>query len=210
MRTIKVKIFKFSELSYEAKERAREWYRETLDYDWWDFVYEDFQEIAKILGIEIATRQSPLMGGGTRAEPEIFFSGFSSQGDGACYCGRYSYAPGCRKKIREHAPQDAELHRIADGLFELQRRHRYRIEARITTSGRYSHSHTMQFDVSNSVTGHEFPDEVNKELAELLRDLADWLYAQLEREYEWLTADEQVDDSIEANEYEFHENGTIA
>jgi hypothetical protein len=38
---------------------------------------------------------------------------------------------------------------------------------------------------------------------EALRDLARWLYRQLEREYEYLTSDEAVDESIVANEYTF-------
>ena len=44
-------------------------------------------------------------------------------------------------------------------------------------------------------------------ITEALRDLARWLYRQLEREYEYLTSDEAVDDAITANEYTFTEDG---
>jgi len=37
-----------------------------------------------------------------------------------------------------------------------------------------------------------------------------WVYRALEQEYEYQTANEQVDDSIRANEYEFTETGRIA
>jgi hypothetical protein len=37
-----------------------------------------------------------------------------------------------------------------------------------------------------------------------------WIYRQLEREYEWLMSDEQVDESIRINEYEFTEEGKLA
>jgi hypothetical protein len=40
-----------------------------------------------------------------------------------------------------------------------------------------------------------------------MRDFADWIYSQLEKEYEWQNADEQVDDTIRANAYEFDEDG---
>ena len=36
---------------------------------------------------------------------------------------------------------------------------------------------------------------------------ARWLYRQLEAEYDYLTSDEAIDDSIIANEYTFTENG---
>ena len=39
-------VYQFSELSEQAKEGARQWYREgALDHDWWDHVYEDAKDI---------------------------------------------------------------------------------------------------------------------------------------------------------------------
>ena len=42
---------------------------------------------------------------------------------------------------------------------------------------------------------------------EALRDLARWLYRQLEREYDYLSSDEVVDEAIIANGYTFTEAG---
>jgi hypothetical protein len=79
-------VYQFPELSDVAKEKARSWYRELGPHDdWWDAVYEDFERICEILGIRLNTTPMRLMGGGTRAKPCIWFSGFWSQGDGACY-----------------------------------------------------------------------------------------------------------------------------
>jgi hypothetical protein len=39
-------------------------------------------------------------------------------------------------------------------------------------------------------------------LVQLFKDLANWLYRQLETEYEYLTSDEAVVESLEANEIE--------
>lgn len=44
-------------------------------------------------------------------------------------------------------------------------------------------------------------------VSEALRDLAFWLYRQLENEYDWLTSDAAVDEALLINEYTFiHQN----
>lgn len=52
MRTIRVKIYKFSELSEKAKQKAIELlYDLNTDYDWWTDIYEDAENIGlKITG----------------------------------------------------------------------------------------------------------------------------------------------------------------
>ena len=44
-------------------------------------------------------------------------------------------------------------------------------------------------------------------VVEALRDLAHWLYRQLEQEYEFQSSDEMVDEAIIANDYTFTEDG---
>ena len=108
MRTETTTLYQFDELSDDAKEKARYWYRSgALDYEWWDAVYDDAVQCAALLGIDVATR------GDRRTQPAIFFSGFNSQGDGACFDGMLSWKA-CSKAIRDHAPKDATLHAIAD------------------------------------------------------------------------------------------------
>jgi hypothetical protein len=46
MKTVKVNVYKFSELSEQAKEKARNWWREGgLNYEWWDYFYYDAERI---------------------------------------------------------------------------------------------------------------------------------------------------------------------
>ena len=86
-------VYRLDELSDAAKDAARGWYREGgFDYDWFEFVYDDFERICTILGISLRTRSVRLFGGGTRSKPCIWFSGFWSQGDGACFEGDYRHA----------------------------------------------------------------------------------------------------------------------
>ena len=44
-------------------------------------------------------------------------------------------------------------------------------------------------------------------MTEALRDLARWLYVQLEAEYDHLTSDEAIEEGINVNEYTFTEAG---
>jgi hypothetical protein len=108
------------------KEKARSWYRELSPHDdWWDAVYEDFEQVCEILGICLKTTPVRLMVGGTQAKPCIWFSGFWSQGDGASFEGYLSRAKGAVARIRDYAPSDATLHSSAERLQTIQRRNLY-------------------------------------------------------------------------------------
>lgn len=203
-----VRLFKLNELSETAKEAARQWYREHgLDHAWYETVYEDAASIADMLGIDLRTKKVQFRNGETRWDGiNILFSGFYSQGDGACFEGSYRYAKGAAKEIRAYAPQDTELHRIADKLQAIQRKHFYKIRATVKHEGHYYHQYCTSINVSTG--DFDYPDcSVQKEVAELLRDFMHWIYKSLEREYEWQNADEQVDETIAANEWEFTEVG---
>lgn len=207
MRTVEQTVYKFNELSDAAKEVARDWWRECeMSEDWWDFVYDDAAQIAELMGIDLRTRPVKLMGGGTRYEPNIWFNGFCSQGDGACFEGDYHYRKGSVKAVKSHAPQDTELHRIAETLCEIQKRNFYRISCEVSHRGHYYHSGCTEFDWTFD------GDVASEDLAsvkQLLRDFMDWIYERLEEEHDWLMSDEQVDENIIANDYEFDESGDI-
>jgi hypothetical protein len=209
MRQITQTVYLFDELSERAKERARDWFRSTVfqDSSDWEYVYADAERVAALLGIELDRRDYKTVGGATRKEPAIYFSGFSSQGDGACFEGRYAYAKGSVKAIQEYAPKDAELLRIARGLARIQKLNFYRISALTKHSGRYSHAYCMSVQAWNAATCADLSREDEEQVTQLLRDFANWIYRQLEKEYEYQCSDEAVEDNIAANEYEFDENG---
>ena len=208
-RIIETTVYGIDELPDEAKEKARAWYRQEGIYDeWYDFVYEDFGRICEILGVTLATTPVWLHGGGTRDKPCIYWSGFSCQGDGASFQGWWSHARGARKAIREHAPKDEELHRIADVLQETAKRNFYQLSATVRHRGRYCHEYCMTIEVErDSPTWHPPTDGAEDTVIEALRDLARWLYRQLEREYEHQTSDETVDEALNANDLTFTAEG---
>jgi hypothetical protein len=206
---VKTTVYRLDELSGEAKDQARAWYRGVaLDNDWHEFVYEDFERICAILGVRLKTSTMRLTGGGTRQKPRIYFSGFSSQGDGASFEAHYAYKKEALKDIHQYAPQDAELHRIAAVLQTIQRRNFFQLHAEATHRGRYYHELCMAISVErDSPTYQDMTADAEDIVTEALRDLARWLYRQLEREYEYQTSDEAVDEAIQANEYSFTESG---
>ncbi|OPY03513.1 MAG: hypothetical protein A4E60_00178 [Syntrophorhabdus sp. PtaB.Bin047] len=195
MRTKTITIYKFDELPEDAQTRAVEnLYDVNVDSDYWhEFAIDDAKQIAALMGIEIKN---------------IYFSGFSSQGDGACFEGSYSYQKGSVKAVKEHAPQDEELHRIAQDLADLQRRHFYRLTAKVKHSGHYYHEYCTSIDVEDN--GDGAPETVYDGIAEFLRDFMHWIYRQLEKEHDYMTSDEAIIETIRANEYEFYENGKLA
>jgi hypothetical protein len=206
--TMETTVFTFDELSDDAKEKARDWYREASQHDdWWDTVFEDADKIAKLLGIEFKQKPVKLHGGLTRYDPRIWFSGFSSQGDGACFEARYRYAKGCAKAVRGYAPQGEWLRQIAGGLQAAQRSAFYRLEAETEHSGHYYHSGCMSVKVWRNPDDRDVSREIEEEVTQLLRQFADWIYHQLEAEHDYRNSDENVDECIRANDYEFTSAG---
>jgi len=208
-RIVETTVYQLEELSEAARDKARAWYRESAPGDdWHEFVFEDFEAICAILGVRLATRSVRLFGGGTRQKPCIWFSGFASQGDGASFEGSLRFAAGARKAIRAHAPQDGELHRIADALQAIQRRNFYHLRADANQRGRGCHEYSMSIAVErDSPNNQVMTADAGDAVAELLRDLARQLYRQLEREFEYQTSDEVTDEAILANEYTFTGDG---
>lgn len=219
-RTIETVVYKFEELSDKAKEKALDAYRYRegyLSWEWYDSVYEMVADAADMIGIDLRGRKRKFMNGKEDNEGiDIQFSGFASQGDGACFNGSYKYAKGGLAKVKKEFPTDTDLHDIASILQETQRKAFYRLYARVkpgALSNHYSHYNTRTIDVYDEKeldyppeTWKEFEDGIDK----ALRDFMKWIYDKLEKEYDWLMSDEAVRESIEANETEFNEDGTLA
>lgn len=218
MRTIEVTLYKFDELSLSGKENARDWYRSTIEPDF-DHVIDDFVELAEIIGIEFDCTVVPLMNGKTRRKPKIYFSGFNSQGDGACFEGTYRYEENASEKIRQHAPMDTNLHKITDQLTEIQKKYKGELYAQVKHTGRYYHEHSTDIDIGcdyldldedgNEVT-LDITDSDSDKVIDLLRDLMRWLYCRIDAENDYQHSDEVIEESIRANDYEFTEDGKRA
>lgn len=204
-------LYTFAELSPEAQQHALEeqsrFESEIFDPE---FVYEDAATIADLFGLDIRqTRHTKNDKSMPYYTPTIYYSGFWSQGDGACFEGTYSYKPGALKAVKDHAPLDQELHRIVEALQAIQKKNFYQLSARCKHSGHYYHSGCMSVDVDRR-DEKEMAQDAEETVKECLRDFADWIYRSLEAEYDYVTSEEACRESIEANEYEFTEKGERA
>lgn len=187
-------IYTYDELSDEAKEKAREWFISGYDHEqWWDSVYDDAKTVAALFGLDIN---------------KIYFSGFWSQGDGACFEGSYRYETGGLRAVKEYAPQDEELHNIVLMLQRAQVANFYQVYGTVSHRGHYYHSGCMSFDLIDN-RGYRYGIKDKSSFEDVLRRFADWIYERLENEWDYLTSDECVEESIRANEYQFLEDGNV-
>lgn len=205
--TITSDAYSFDELNDAAKERARNWYREG-DMNEFDFdcTIEDFTTICDIIGIELEVHAVKLMSGKTRTEPNVYYSVGYCQSDYAAFEGAYDYKATAGAKLREHAPQDSELHRIVDQLAAIQIANGFGLRATIKYTDYYGFSITVE-DRRNEERDDELLSTADRDITELVKDLARWLYDQLRSEADYRSSDEAVDENIEANEYMFDKEG---
>lgn len=226
--TTETTVYTFAELSDKAKEKARDWYREASQGDTYfsEHVIEDAVRIGELFGLTIDTETHTSIGGyetidgetkwnpskkKTWTSPAVHFSGFSSQGDGASFEGTYEYKPGGLAVVMDYAPQDKKLHDIVATLENIG----LGVCFDITTSGSYSHSGCMsfelrdQYDTEGELINVEemFSRDTIEQAQEALKAFADWIYENLEAEYNYQNSAEYIDETIEANEYEFTEHG---
>lgn len=226
MRSIVTTVYQFAELSDAAKKKAREWYRRCQEGDnyWSGSVIEDAADIAVLMGMDLRKLPVRLYGGGTRYEPAIYWSGFWNQGDGACFAGTWRASevkPGAVASHVGDSEQCREVKRIA-GEFEAIAKSFPAASFSVKHSGHYSHENCTEFDfnvrledadgnwVEMSPVQEQAANETEDALQEAAKDFMRWIYRQLEKENEYQNSDEQVDESIMANEYEFEEDGSRA
>lgn len=192
MRTIETSLFLFDELNETAKENARDWWRQGYEFKFEaECVIDDAKQIAKLFGLSIDS---------------IYYSGFWHQGSGASYTGDYQYQKGGLKAVKQHAPNDSELHDIVKRLQKLQSDNFYALRARINTT----RHNNLYFDFEDTRANNGYMQEAaQNELDEILNNFAHWIYKLLENAYEWAMTEENVDENIRINEYEFTEEGEI-
>jgi hypothetical protein len=203
MRTITTTVYRVDELKPDVRQRVVNEHRLiNLNHDWYDAVYDDFTVIAEILGVSLNI-----------GEPK--FSGFSSQGDGASFTGTWSYNTQWHKQLTDHAPADTDLHEIGAALEGIALDYDATAWVRLdrTRFTHYVHEKTVTITESECVTSGGdvafLPVDAEEQILYQLRRLMQWLYQQLQNEYDYLTSDEAIIETLTAHDYEFLADGTI-
>ncbi|MGV7234642.1 MAG: hypothetical protein ACQ9ET_00145 [Nitrosomonadaceae bacterium] len=189
MRTIETKVFYFEELSKEVQKKviADNFNINVDDSFWYECVYDDCIQAGAIMGIEI---------------DKIYFQ-MHCQGSGACFTGEYRYKKGSIKEIKNQYPKSQTLPIIAAELQKLQKKHFYSIVSKVRTVGNNCHENSTRFETFDQNIDNLNDDEIEDTLRSFMR----WIYSMLEREYDYLTTNEAIINTIQANEYEFTEQG---
>ncbi|USN15622.1 hypothetical protein KIKIMORA_05040 [Brevundimonas phage vB_BpoS-Kikimora] len=195
-------LYQIDELPTEkAKAAARQWFTDVVmagDTNYADTVLEEADDFAALMGITIDTERN--------GSPRILWSGFYTQGDGACFTGGYVFKAGALAALKEEAPQDAKLLQIAADLFTLQQDNAFALRAEISHRDRYTHSGSVDIHVTLGEDGDVTP-ETERALADVLRRYMDWIWEQLREAYEAETSDEAVNETLQINGYWFDETG---
>lgn len=188
-------------LSTERRDALLEKHRNTnVEYvEWYDSVYEMFVEDCEERGIVVDTHDVKTMGGKTVTKPSIYFSGFWSQGDGACFDGHVSDWP---KFLASCGRAD---------LVPLYEKLSHSLVLNWCHSGHYYHSGCTSF-TSDLYVGNPYADDdvlqhatwdaitesgdifdaLEDDFIKYVRGLMDGLYTTLEEEHDYLTDDERV------------------
>ena len=183
---------KYQDLPEDRKEQIRNKHREAGLYDdWWEYVYEDAKEIGKQFGLFI---------------DDVLFSGFWSQGDGACYKGSLRFKECDERDLPEEVREVYRTLHTVNSLLKIMDSDDY-LFVGIKTDGRYSHEYGMDFSYyeDRSYEAEEVVDVHREGIEEALRDYARWIYRTLEKEYEYLTSDECIDEHLHDEEYDDEE-----
>lgn len=190
MKIRKINIYSFDELSKEAQAKALEKFRyiNTDFSDWSDPITEGAKETLTPLGYEDA---------------HILFSGFGSQGDGACFTASVNI--GEWLKAHSLTEKYAELFKYeADYKIVIEHKWRYY----------YSTSTDVWLDEFDEPDAHPEAEKQAQEVLALVEkereELGNKFYRDLSDYYDELTEDEAIRDTILVNEYEFLANGELA
>jgi hypothetical protein len=219
-KVIEVEVFKYDELSDSAKQRARDWYIEGMDYEWWQGVYDMAIEDGKEKGFYI---------------DKIAFSGFHSQGDGASWSGFVDVRQWLEENCADSIGVSAWCALIQEDVVTKN--------IQVTQSGRYSHEETMSFANVEDHTD-EFTDDWQMELTSIFKGMevqhlfdlivtddtcpyknvddittaiaisgkqyARDIYHNLREEYDYLCSEEMMIDHFDCNDYHFTDEGELA
>ena len=195
MRVIKTELFKYDELSEAAQEVARDWFRRASDSDTYtqDEIVESFKAVFKAAGLRLSAYS---IGGYSYSSVDFDI------GDAGDLKGKRAMAW------------------LENNLFAGLRITAHEFNKNKKNYMRYGNEYRIGKVKPCALTGVCFDEELLHDLKSSVKDgmtlkdsfsaLADKARQMIEEAYEWERKDEIVVKNIEANEYEFTEDGKRA
>lgn len=198
MKTKTIELYEFDELPEDVKADVIEKHRDiNVDYDWAKWSLEGHEERLEALGFN---------------DPDISFSGFCSQGDGASFTCKsvdlVKFLKGQKALTRFKSLVNMEKSETGEFIASVDRFDHH-----------YCHEHTVKAGVEVNWFDDEeqeiqeglskMGDELQTLITETVRTLSKKIYRELESEYEYLTSDEEIIETLKANEYTFTASGRM-
>lgn len=190
MRTEIMNIYSFNELSEVAKKKAIENDRDiNIDLEWSGFIIDDWQTKLDNFGF---------------SDADIKFSGAGSQGDGASFTARVDLDKFC--KANSIDIKQSVINAVNGYSIISVKRHNHI---------RYVHEKSVYADIDLMTSGKEYKRlekqivELEKAITDKVVELSKKIYKDLQTEYEDLTSDKAVIETLVNNECEFYEDGKV-
>jgi len=224
--TLVKEIYSFEELTEAAKQKAIDDVRNSphyLDHDWWEFTYENWKEKLLEHGFDATetkyrmsykwdSENKKRVENGKKhfTETTINFSGFWSQGDGASFTAKSVDV--CTWILKNEPVKYARL-------IKLCKSNALYLSGKVVRDRwcHYVHHNTISFYLNDEFQGdyksnlnniEQLLEELERNIQEHAMSLSKDIYEDLEEDYEYQMSNEAIQEHIEANEYEFEENGS--
>ena len=200
MKTITTTVYSFNELSEDAKQKAIESnYYINVGHEWFDYIIDEFKHNEKDFNVD-----------------KVYSSGFHSQGDGAMF--EYD---GISDDLKDEFIDNLNLSPMRTNWLK----NNTSVSAKGNQSGHYYHekscSHSIYWEIDNgdlhrSTNFYKWLERWLESFADMFEnfvisryeDKCIELYSKLSHSYDYLTSDEEIEDTIIANDLEFYEDGS--
>ena len=185
MKTIEIKLYQFNELSEEAQERALEDFRYiNVDNDWWfDYIMEDAKEFC--LSIEEFNIY--------RKDCEVVFLHDADETIKAIKEGAGGELLGIAQEYEQQVKELFKAYSDYEKYQEWLRERDYTLD-------------DLEFE-DWVLEETEYEEDKENIYIEFLKELGEYYLSELQSSYDYHMSDESVIGTIEANEYEFTEDG---
>jgi hypothetical protein len=212
MRTIRTKIYKFSELTEKSQQKAIELLNDiNADYSWWDCVYEDFAQFCSLIGIEVDLKKTNFtlsysQGDGCAFTASIDLPKLIQAIEGKIWIENYS------NENIQFQPVTPSIKRVVsliqsgkiDGSAWIRQTNR-ETDSRLEND----YAFTDIGKCANPVNVKNALDELIDLLEDVTKTLNKWFFKNLQTDLEYRISKEAIIEAINANEYEFFEDGKL-
>ena len=198
MRKVGIEVFTFAELSDNAKEHAREWFRQGIQFDADDTIECTILDAAKLLGITIDRPRGARTG---------YAIDWDTNPVGAAFVGSWHASDVRPGAIQKEFPKAFTLHAIARDLESVAAE--FPDAYANLEAGRGCFQRVEAYAADDSDDLDDCADAAEQAIVDALQSFAHWIGSTIAAEVDYQFSDECVDDSIRANEYEFTADGKV-